>query len=220
MSASPVLFHPSCSDISNNMEIMEVANGGECVPSLQTSTPPLLEPYIKTEEEEKTILRSLRQEYLGLVESLMAAEDIVFEKLNASKPPSRMALYFSTQINAMELKEMKTVRFLQKGIEKHRQCTTDDVVRNGEEYIKEVCLMNECVQRDIFASFEHNEWKIYLPQEKNSESLHFQTILRECLKDVATWLRDYLFMSMTTLRNLSKKIYLEALVIPKEEPTN
>lgn len=29
MSASPVLFHPSCSDISNNMEIMEVANGGE-----------------------------------------------------------------------------------------------------------------------------------------------------------------------------------------------
>lgn len=220
MSASPVLFHPSCSDISNNMEIMEVANGGECVPSLRTSTPPLFEPYIKTEEEEKTILRSLRQEYLGLVESLMAAEDIVFEKLNASKPPSRMALYFSTQINAMELKEMKTVRFLQKGIEKHRQWTTDDVVGNGEEYIKEVCLMNECVQRDIIASFEHNEWKIYLPQEKNSESFHFQTILRECLKDVATWLRDYLFMSMTTLRNLSRKIYLEALVIPKEEPTN
>lgn len=220
MSASPVLFHPSCSDISNNMEIMEVANGGECVPSLRTSTPPLFEPYIKTEEEEKTILRSLRQEYLGLVESLMAAEDIVFEKLNASKPPSRMALYFSTQINAMELKEMKTVRFLQKGIEKYRQWTTDDVVRNGEEYIKEVCLMNECVQRDIIASFEHNEWKIYLPQEKNSESFHFQTILRECLKDVATWLRDYLFMSMTTLRNLSRKIYLEALVIPKEEPTN
>lgn len=94
MSASPVLFHPSCSDISNNMEIMEVANGGECVPSLRTSTPPLFEPYIKTEEEEKTILRSLRQEYLGLVESLMAAEDIVFEKLNASKPPSRMALNF------------------------------------------------------------------------------------------------------------------------------
>lgn len=181
MSASPVLFHPSCSDISNNMEIMEVANGGECVPSLRTSTPPLFEPYIKTEEEEKTILRSLRQEYLGLVESLMAAEDIVFEKLNASKPPSRMALYFSTQINAMELKEMKTVRFLQKGIEKHRQWTTDDVVRNGEEYIKEVCLMNECVQRDIIASFEHNEWKIYLPQEKNSESFHFQTILLECL---------------------------------------
>lgn len=199
---------------------MEVANGGECVPSLRTSTPPLFEPYIKTEEEEKTILRSLRQEYLGLVESLMAAEDIVFEKLNASKPPSRMALYFSTQINAMELKEMKTVRFLQKGIEKHRQWTTDDVERNGEEYIKEVCLMNECVQRDIIASFEHNEWKIYLPQEKNSESFHFQTILRECLKDVATWLRDYLFMSMTTLRNLSRKIYLEALVIPKEEPTN
>lgn len=220
MSASPVLFHPSCSDISNNMEIMEVANGGECVPSLRTSTPPLFEPYIKTEEEEKTILRSLRQEYLGLVESLMAAEDIVFEKLNASKPPSRMALYFSTQINAMELKEMKTVRFLQKGLEKHRQWTTDDVVRNREEYIKEVCLMNECVQRDIIASFEHNEWKIYLPQEKNSESFHFQTILRECLKDVATWLRDYLFMSMTTLRNLSRKIYLEALVIPKEEPTN
>lgn len=220
MSASPVLFHPSCSDISNNMEIMEVANGGECVPSLRTSTPPLFEPYIKTEEEEKTILRSLRQEYLGLVESLMAAEDIVFEKLNASKPPSRMALYFSTQVNAMELKEMKTVRFHQKGIEKHRQWTTDDVVRNGEEYIKEVCLMNECVQRDIIASFEHNEWKIYLPQEKNSESFHFQTILRECLKDVATWLRDYLFMSMTTLRNLSRKIYLEALVIPKEEPTN
>lgn len=108
----------------------------------KTSTPPLFEPYIKTEEEEKTILRSLRQEYLGLVESLMAAEDIVFEKLNASKPPSRMALYFSTQINAMELKEMKTVRFLQKVIEKHRQWTTDDVVRNGEEYIKEVCLMN------------------------------------------------------------------------------
>lgn len=220
MSASPVLFHPSCSDISNNMEIMEVANGGECVPSLRTSTPPLFEPYIKTEEEEKTILRSQRQEYLGLVESLMAAEDIVFEKLNASKPSSRMALYFSTQINAMELKEMKTVRSLQKGIEKHRQWTTDDVVCNGEEYIKEVCLMNECVQRDIIASFEHNEWKIYLPQEKNSESFHFQTILRECLKDVATWLRDYLFMSMTTLRNLSRKIYLEALVIPKEEPTN
>lgn len=202
------------------MEIMEVANGGECVPSLRTSTPPLFEPYIKTEEEEKTILRSQRQEYLGLVESLMAAEDIVFEKLNASKPPSRMALYFSTQINAMELKEMKTVRSLQKGIEKHRQWTTDDVVHNGEEYIKEVCLMNECVQRDIIASFEHNEWKIYLPQEKNSESFHFQTILRECLKDIATWLRDYLFMSMTTLRNLSRKIYLEALVIPKEEPTN
>lgn len=80
--------------------------------------------------------------------------------------------------------------------------------------------MNECVQRDIIASFEHNEWKIYLPQEKNFESFHFQTILRECLKDVATWLRDYLFMSMTTLKNLSRKIYLEALVIPKEEPTN
>lgn len=53
MSASPVLFHPSCSDISNYMEIMEVANGGECVPSLRTSTPPLFEPYIKTEEEKK-----------------------------------------------------------------------------------------------------------------------------------------------------------------------
>lgn len=89
-------------------------------------------------------------------------------------------------------------------------------MRNGEDYIKEVCLMNECVQRDIIASFEHNEWKIYLPQEKNSESFHFQTILRECLKDVATWLRDYLFMSMTTLRNLIRKIYLEALVIPKK----
>lgn len=81
----------------------------------------------------------------------MAADDIVFEKLNASKPPSRMTLYFSTQINAVELKEMKTVRFLHKRIEKHRQWTTDDVVRNGEEYIKEVCLMNECVQRDIIA---------------------------------------------------------------------
>lgn len=74
------------------MEIMEVANGGNCVPSLPPSTPPLFEPNIKTEEEEKTILRSLRQEYLGLVESLMAAEDIVFENLNASKPPSRMTL--------------------------------------------------------------------------------------------------------------------------------
>lgn len=118
---------------------------------------------------------------MGHVESLMAADDIVFEKLNASKPPSRMTLYFSTRINAVELKEMKTVRFLQKGIEKHRQWTTDDVVRNGEEYIKEVCLMNECVQRDIIASFEHNEWKIYLPQEKNSESFHFQTIQLESL---------------------------------------
>lgn len=81
-------------------------------------------------------------------------------------------------------------------------------------------MMNECVERDIIASFEHNEWKIYLPHEKNSESFHFQTILLECLQDVAVLLRDYLFMSMTTLRNLSRKIYLEALVILKEESTN
>lgn len=47
----------------------------------------------------------------------MAADDIVFEKLNASKPPSRMKLYYSTQINAVELKKMRTVRLLQKGIE-------------------------------------------------------------------------------------------------------
>lgn len=67
MSASPVLFHPSCSDISNNMEIMEVANGGECVPSLQTSTLPLFEPYIKTEGKRKNHHKSLRQEYFGLV---------------------------------------------------------------------------------------------------------------------------------------------------------
>lgn len=36
---------------------------------------------------------------------------------------------------------MNTVRFLQKGIKKHRQRTTDDVMRNGEEYSKEVRLM-------------------------------------------------------------------------------
>lgn len=53
MSASPVSSHPSCSDISNNMEIMEVANGVNCVPSLPPSSPPLFEPNIKTEEEEK-----------------------------------------------------------------------------------------------------------------------------------------------------------------------
>lgn len=49
MSASPVSSHPSCSDISNNMEIMEVANGVNCVPSLPPSSPPLFEPNIKTE---------------------------------------------------------------------------------------------------------------------------------------------------------------------------
>lgn len=60
MSVLLVLFYLFCFDILNNMEIMEVVNGGECVLFLWIFMLLFFEFYIKIEEEEKIILRSLR----------------------------------------------------------------------------------------------------------------------------------------------------------------
>lgn len=58
MSVLLVLFYLFCFDILNNMEIMEVVNGGECVLFLWIFMLLFFEFYIKIEEEEKIILRS------------------------------------------------------------------------------------------------------------------------------------------------------------------
>lgn len=83
------------------------------------------------------------------------------------------------------------------------------VKKKDRWFIQEICLIEECIQKD--------HWKTFLLEEKNNESFHFRTLLCGCLKDVATWLQDYIFMSIPTLRNLTRKTFLEALMVPKQE---
>lgn len=141
--------------------------------------------------EEKTMLRALRAEYLTLIKCLMSADDIVYQKMKDSEQPTSMGLYFSAEKKEVELKERGILRFLEKELETHRHWTRKDLLKNRREFIQEIRLMVECIQKDVIESFHRDHSKIFLLEEKNNESFHFRTLLCGCFKDVATWFYEH-----------------------------